>query len=500
MRETAIAPFWVVSVFVPMIAAACDSLPTAEDREGNDQVSTGPPYDVAEMWQMVLDGKPVVVPGQPSPNLEAVPGEGWKTVGTEPLAPGETRYFPDGSRTYHPIDREAPPWDPEDAFAASLSDHRSVGEDSLPDPVRPTIRWSHETMASAPRWVVTGEPMFAAVSEVTGEVTDSRTGAVLRRQRQVVDAEVLADGQVVLLYGIAPPGSVLLRFLHPARGYDVAILAPKGEGGEVSSWTGLAMVSGAEGIVLIGNSRVASGDPTARRSERVVWLVGRDGRLWKQPSSMTTGEVFGIYPDGSLVMVTDLGSTDAAIVSAVVSLRLARSGREPFWAENHIAYFRTAVSGDLARGYPVSWAQRAVRTAAAVGDTIWIVPSERPELMALDRSGDVVTRIEWEVEPHDVPSGSPHVVREGAERFPAASRLMTGSNGLIYVQRWNVRRDRPVQGPEWLVVSRSGELAARLDIPTDWHVLAFGDESVVAVMRNEEGFEEVRVHALTEAH
>ncbi len=500
MRERKTAPLWVVSVFVPMIAAACDALPTAEGHEGNDQVSTGPPYDVAEMWQMVLDGKPVVVPGQPSPYLDAVPGGGWITVGTEPLAPGETRYFPDGSRTYHQIDKEAPPWDPENGFDASLSDRGPSGKDTLPDYARLRIRWLHETLALAPRWVVSAEPMFAWVPEVTDEVTDSRTGEVLRRQRHVVDAEFLADGRVVLLYGIAPPDSVLLRYLHPARGPEAIILAPKDESGEVSSWTGLAMVSGAEGIVLIGNGRVASGDPTARRSERAVWLVDRDGRLRKQPSSMTTGEVFGIYPDGSLVMVTDLGSTDAAIVSAVVSLRLARSGREPFWAENHIAYSRTAVSGDLARGYPVSWARRAVRTAVAAGDTIWIVPSERSELMALDRSGDVVTKIEWEVEPHDVPSGPPHVVREGAERFPAASRLMLGSNGLIYMQRWNVRGDRPVPGHEWLVVGPSGELAARLAIPSDWHVLAFGDESVVAVMRNDDGLEEVRIHALTEAY
>ena len=88
------------------------------------------------------------------------------------------------------------------------------------------------------------------------------------------------------------------------------------------------------------------------------------------------------------------------------------------------------------------------------------------------------------------------VVRPRPERFPAANRLLIGTNGLIYVQRMVWGDNRPLRGPEWLVFSPAGELVARLDIPRKLEVLAFGPASVVAQDRNEAAVWEVGVYAL----
>ena len=156
-------------------------------------------------------------------------------------------------------------------------------------------------------------------------------------------------------------------------------------------------------------------------------------------------------------------------------------------AETRRVLFATVMAGDIVEPYkaplPRLGAHIPSRAAGVSGGAIWIVPTERPELVAVDRSGDVLLRVEWEA---------------GArpERFPAARRLLIGTNGLIHVQSMVWDDDRPRAGPEWLVFNQAGELAARLDIPRNLDVLAFGPASVVALHWDEAGVVEVRVHGL----
>lgn len=123
------------------------------------------------------------------------------------------------------------------------------------------------------------------------------------------------------------------------------------------------------------------------------------------------------------------------------------------------------------------------------------VPAERPELLAVHRSGEVILRAEWNSGDRSIPPAAPDF-REVAERFPAAAGLQIGTDGLVCVQRWTVRDDRPVRGPGWLVFSSDGDLVARLEVRSAWRVLAFGDRAPVAAVYVGDNFQEVRVYSL----
>ncbi len=358
--------------------------------------------------------------------------------------------------------------------------------------------WPSDRMAGVQRLVVSDVPRFLLVPEIIGEITHSRTGERIPLQRYVTEGEFLGDGRVVLLYDISPPDSVLLHFFDPRSGEDTGILAPTGPGGEGLNWTHFNM-AGAEGrIVLVGDNRVFGERVRPKpRKERDVWLADRTGRFTRSPSSVGAGELIGLYPDGSLVMMMDLGSTDTTVVSAIVSSRISETAEQPADPHNQALLFTTARFKE--RGSVAPWAHNVWRTLAVAGDTTWLVPTESPELIAVDRTGEVVLKIEWDAGDRSVPAGAPESIWEGAKRFPAAARLLIGQNGLIYVQRWTVRDDRPVQGPEWLVFNPKGDLVARVDIPSRWRVLAFGAASVVAVARGEDGFSDIRVHTMTKA-
>ena len=132
-------------------------------------------------------------------------------------------------------------------------------------------------------------------------------------------------------------------------------------------------------------------------------------------------------------------------------------------------------------------------------DVIWIVPTERPELVGVDRFGQVLLKVEWDAGDRTIPPDASDEVKaslRGLKRFPAAKRLLVSTNGLIYVQRVAWRDGQPRIGPEWLVFRPTGELRARLDIPSNLEVMAFGPGSVVVKARNEDGVVEIRVYAL----
>ena len=163
--------------------------------------------------------------------------------------------------------------------------------------------------------------------------------------------------------------------------------------------------------------------------------------------------------------------------------------------------FEVAVARDPAADYPVHffWAHDPRWATAVAGDTIWTIPTERPELVGVHRSGEVLLKVEWEAGDRTIPADASDEVRKalrGLERFPAARRLLVGTSGLVHVQRVVWRGGRPHIGPEWLVFSPAGELVARLDIPPRLDVLAFGPGSLVVKARSEAGVVEIRVHML----
>ena len=135
------------------------------------------------------------------------------------------------------------------------------------------------------------------------------------------------------------------------------------------------------------------------------------------------------------------------------------------------------------------------------GDTIWLMPTEKPELYAVDRSGNIVLKVEWDAGDRSVPPEAPGFW-ERADRFPAAVGLMVGADGLVYVQTVSVLEDRPVRGVEWLVFGPAGELMARLDVggrTPSFDVLAFGYGTLVATASNEDtGLIHVEVYRVQE--
>ena len=489
MRNALPAPLRGLAVVVALTATpACDSVPTAEESEveavaeAEVVVLPGPPYDIAAAWQMALEGRKVYVgpaPGAEDAFKRFLSGVWTPAGGAGSVAPGETTYYPNGSRSYHGIDGESPPWDPRSGFA-----------DERPEAARPAKRWSRASVERVPRWVVSDEPLFAAVLDVTGGV---------RVQRPTVDAEFLADGRLASLVDFLLPDSTVLWLVDPWSGHEATIVVP-GNRVEKATGTGFAMVTGPRGIELLQNGPRRRSVRLEPHEARAVWRVGGDGRVTARgPPLMAPGELAGVLADGSLAMVRYLAATDDTLYSAAVSLRLVEDAPEPVWAESHLAYLRTRVPGGapgIGRAQPL--AGTPLPTAVVAGDAVWVAHADRPELVVLDRGGGVVMKIEWDVQTGGASPGAHRLAGTASNRVPASPGLIAGANGLIYVQRrpaggWS----GPVRDADWLVVRPSGELAARFGVPSHWRVLAFGDGTIAAAAANDEGLEEIRVHALT---
>ena len=162
--------------------------------------------------------------------------------------------------------------------------------------------------------------------------------------------------------------------------------------------------------------------------------------------------------------------------------------------------FLTAIPKDptlLQFDYPARGGHFPWHSSGLAGDTIWTVPTERPELLAVHRSGEVVLKVQWETGDRTIPPEADAFGR-GAERYPAVRSLEIGTDGLIYVEEFFLRDGRLVSSPEWLVFSPVGELLARLVVPGNQRVLAVGDGVLVTTGENEvSGANEVRYYELT---
>ncbi len=359
--------------------------------------------------------------------------------------------------------------------------------------------WTAESLESATRWRVAEEPVFELVPDaVPVQVTGMG-------QRYPSEAAFMSDGRVVVLYGLSGvlhPDSLLLQILDPASGEETRIPAPRGEGDQPLSWVHFSLALHDGDILLTGDNQ----PPLSRRQGVDVWRADGRGRFIRPPSyTSTSGSLLGVFPDGSLVLAGRSGSTDTTIVWSTMAVEPLDVGDDPLESDGGDVLFTTAVLRDptIAQAVsPMPFAHQAHRTAAVWGDTIWIVPTERPELLAVHRSGRIVLKVEWEAGNRSIPEGMPSVP-EGLERFPAATDLGIGADGLIYIERVVVHEGRPRRGLEWLVVSPAGELVASLDVPerlASMAVLAFGDGTLVARTRDEEtGLQEVRVYRFSKS-
>ncbi len=355
-------------------------------------------------------------------------------------------------------------------------------------------------MDSVARWTIGDEPVFVTVPDSADRAMFRTTE---KHQRYVNEATVLRDGRVVLLYGLFAPDSILLHVCDPASGEEVLIPAPVD--GRPPAWGHANMIAHDGQIILRDNNR----PPRIHRVPEAQLQADRRGGFSRPPSQVDVaviprvdqaGILLGAFPDGSLVVVSEARTTDTTIVWSTVAVRPAEIAGGPSDAPAHETLFETASPTDPSdRGMPASWAHQPRFTSAVAGDTIWIVPTERPELLAVHRSGDVLLRVEWHAGDRSLPRRAAET-RAGPERFPAAARLRKGADGLIYVQRVSARGDRLRRGPEWLVFSPAGELVARLDIPGRWpatEVLTFGDGAVVIRTQDDEsGVQEIRIHNL----
>lgn len=350
--------------------------------------------------------------------------------------------------------------------------------------------WSRASIDSVPRWTVAGEPSFVVARDSQGEDA----------QREFDEAAILADGRVAVFFG--PDSSthepILLQIVDPSSGEQFVVSAPTGEDGESLNWSHFGMFAHQGGLVLSGNNM--SDYDTGYQD---IWYLDREGQLVRPPFTAPSGGVLGLFPDGSLVVAGTIepGSVDARLVSTIMSVPAAEAGNEPISAHEPELLFLTAIPRDPTMpyryNYPAGFAHFPWHTSGVAGDTIWTVPTERPELLAVDRAGEVLLKVQWETEDRTIPPEADAFGR-GAERYPAARSLEIGTDGLIHVQETIVRDGYLVGSPEWLVFSPVGELLARLVIPGGQDVLALGDGVVVTTGMNEvSGAGEVYYYELT---
>ncbi len=362
-----------------------------------------------------------------------------------------------------------------------------------PIEARETKRWPARTLEEAPRWKIIEPPSFVVVPD---SVAPDGKGS----QRYVAGAVVTADGRLVLLVNPDAPDSVLLHIFDPASGEEARVPAPGGEHGEPLLWGHPTMAAHGGGVVVIGSTE---GDAPGRSGTEGVWFADADGDFRRPASHVdNVGPLLGVLSDGALVAFGGrTATTDTSLISSILLVSPVPADSPPSRANSPKPIFETAVARDLAADYPVSffWAHQPRWSTGVSGDTIWTIPTERPELVGLDRSGEVLLKVAWEAGSRTIPVDASDEVREelrGLKRFPAARRLIVGTTGLVHVQRVAWGDGRPRIGPEWLVFGPEGDLVARLDVPRDLEAMAFGPGLLVARARDEAGVVEIRVYAL----
>ena len=150
------------------------------------------------------------------------------------------------------------------------------------------------------------------------------------------------------------------------------------------------MVAVEEGFVLVGDN---FSHPRARRRIRRsgldVWHADRDGRFTRPPSYVNVdGGPLGMSADGSLVMWTYPETSDTTIVTEIVCVATQVSSRVAEGQQAEVL-FRIANPRDPDRHEFRNLDLAPGARNGIAGDTIWVLPTERPELVAVHPSGGV---------------------------------------------------------------------------------------------------------------
>lgn len=346
--------------------------------------------------------------------------------------------------------------------------------------------WNGESLESATRWSAEEAPVF----ELVPDSVERFNGMGQRYPREAV---FLPDGRVVVLYSVPQADSILLHILDPVSGEDIPVPAPRAENGQSLEWAHFNIAPRDGGFILMGRNL----PPLDPRQGEDVWEADSEGRFVGRPSRIgVSASLLGILQDRSLVVTAESDVTDTTIVWTTMVVTPVEAGEDHSEVPPEEVVFETAVPTSahdvIATGAHLPWFASAVS-----GDTIWIVPTEKPELFAVHRSGQIALKVEWEAGDRSIPPGTIDSW-DGVDRVPAAPGLKLGTDGLIYVERGILVDGRPVRGGEWLVFSPAGELVARLGVPgrfPSFSVLAFGDGALAAWTTNEEtGLQKVGVY------
>ena len=358
-------------------------------------------------------------------------------------------------------------------------------------------RWTARSIEEAQQWRL-------AEAAVGVLAVDSVHSPGQPSYRPSVGSGVIFPGRQLLIALSSPNGRTEILAVESAMLLQAARRTPP------PRTTGVWPRMWSEGarLYLIGDEAVASGDlldmgpPVVGLGIEEVLYLGPDGRLTRPVAHVDpgAGRLVGALRDGTLLYwnCCEAVASDTTVVASYLlahpTAATNRGGTEPTRRETvfTVAAPRDPEARD-ARPRDYRWLSPA--TAGVWGDTIWVVPSERPELVALDRSGEVLLRVDWAAGRRVIPSES-RQSWGGLERFPAASALFVGTDGLVYVQLWTLGGGRPARGPGWLVFGPAGELVARLEIPRSVTVLAFGAGSVLVTQATAAGLREIRLHAI----
>ena len=373
---------------------------------------------------------------------------------------------------------------------------------SGPVEAREMRTWTAQSLEEAPQWTLAEAPVRVLTPD-TLQAPDGRS-----EQRSVRSGVIFPGGQLLLAVSVPSGPTRIVAVESPL----VPVIDRAGGGQDAPSPTGARVQPRmwAEGgrMALVGDEAVVVGEPldmgppVTGLGFKEVLYVGPEGQSMRPPARVDRAgrlRLVGAFGDGGLLFwhCCEDAAADTTVVVAFRSARpmaAANGGSEPSPLD---PVFTVALprDPDQRNAVPRSWAFMSATRFAVWGDTIWALPTERPELVALDRSGEVLLKVDWAVEDRSIPPGA----REswgGLQRFPAASSLFVGTDGLLYIQLWTLRDGRPARGPQWLVFDPAGEFVARFEIPGNLTVLAFGPASVLVTARNGVGLQEVRLYAL----
>ncbi len=208
-------------------------------------------------------------------------------------------------------------------------------------------------------------------------------------------------------------------------------------------------------------------------------------------------QVVGSFPDGSMLFSGPWRLNSPEDTTVVNFFQVARP--LPIQAPSTDSVVAEVLFSVRAPRAPNQRAPRrgvhtGLEAVGVFGDTTWVVATERPELVALNRKGEALVRVNWETGSRAIPPG---VSRwQEVDRVPAASSLIVGAEGRVWVQLWSVEASGPVAGPEWLVFAPDGTVLARAEIPVGLQLVAVGGGFVLATALDDAGHQEVRVYAI----